>query len=515
MNAFSLPPLISALFLFSLGMVSLLSGWREKLWRLLAIFCFLLMSASLLALWATNAEDASGLAYRVRFAPFFAILSATFAMFYSEILAGRHDKKFTAFFKLRPAGYYILPRLVLMLILLIIIFKTHWLVEQVHPNENQDAIMPYNIKYGPLMYFFAVFIFSAIFKITVTLVKAYRTSTNKPYREFILLNLLAFTLIYQSALTLLLVLPLFGFTTQVFGFLTFPLAVMVFYIAIVRFQIAKVNELNLNLEQKVVARTSDLKEAHLRLAQSEKMASLGLLTAGVAHEINTPIGAMYSTHDTLTKALGKLKDSLESDSDKNICDDKCILASISAISSAAKIIQSGGERVSTIVKRMKTFARLDEAELQKANIEDGIEDTLLMIQHEVLPTVKVEKEFGGIPPFLCYPSQLNQVFLNLFVNALHAMNGKGDLKIRTWVDGKIAFVSISDTGEGISEENLKKIFDPGFTTKGVGVGTGLGLAISYKMIVQHKGHMKVESKVGEGAVFTISIPMDLDEENLS
>ncbi|MBU0985500.1 MAG: PAS domain S-box protein, partial [candidate division Zixibacteria bacterium] len=257
----------------------------------------------------------------------------------------------------------------------------------------------------------------------------------------------------------------------------------------------------------------DLKQAQTRLVQSEKMASLGLLVAGIAHEINTPVGAINSMHDTLMRAVVKLKTQLGQH-----CEDSHPIAAdlkpiIDTIDSANRVISNGAERVMTIVRRLRSFARLDEAELKKADIHEGLEDTLTLIHHEIKNRITVRRDFGDVPEIACYPGRLNQVFLNLLNNARQAIVGEGTIQIRTFVRDSRVVVEIADSGKGIDAAHLKRIFDPGFTTKGVGVGTGLGLSICYQIIEDHRGTISVRSEVGKGTTFTIELPMDLDNNH--
>jgi len=250
----------------------------------------------------------------------------------------------------------------------------------------------------------------------------------------------------------------------------------------------------------------ELRQTQTQLVQSEKMAALGNLVAGVAHEINTPVGAISSMHDTMVRAVGKLKKEIP-DKDE---DGKTLRRTIKVIEDANDVIQTGSARVTTIVRRLRSFARLDEAEIKKVDIHEGLEDTLTLVHHELKHHVIVHRNYGRIPEIECYPGQLNQVFLNMLVNANQAIEGNGDITITTSLKGDKVHVEFKDTGRGISPENLKKVFDPGFTTKGVGVGTGLGLSICYRIIQDHKGEILVGSTVGEGTTFTIVLPMDLD-----
>ena len=254
----------------------------------------------------------------------------------------------------------------------------------------------------------------------------------------------------------------------------------------------------------------ELKEMQAQLIQSEKMASLGLLVAGIAHEINTPIGAVNSMHDTSVRAIQKLKDLV---AELNLDEAGKIRAAkvFEAIDSSNKVIKSGTERVGGIVRRLRSFARLDEAELKTVDIHVGLEDTLTLINHQIKNRIEVIKNYGQLPKISCYPGKLNQVFLNLLNNAHQAIERKGTINITTSIDESNVYIEIKDTGSGIPKENLSQVFDPGFTTKGVGVGTGLGLSICYQIITDHKGEIKVESREGKGTTFTIVLPNNLDK----
>ena len=268
--------------------------------------------------------------------------------------------------------------------------------------------------------------------------------------------------------------------------------------------------------QKVLSELEDanvhLRETQSQLVESEKMAALGDLVAGVAHEINTPVGAIKSMHDTSMRAMEKLKRTLEVQFPKECQDNREFNAALKVIADANQVITTGSDRVTNIVKSLRSFARLGEAELKEVDIHEGIEDTLTLIYHDLKNRIKVIKHFGEIPPVVCYPRRLNQVFLNILVNAKQAVEVTGEISITTFQKDHKVHVAIRDNGVGIPEENLEKVFDPGFTTKGVRVGTGLGLSICYQIIRDRKGEIKVESRVGEGSTFTVMLPMDLDEE---
>lgn len=256
--------------------------------------------------------------------------------------------------------------------------------------------------------------------------------------------------------------------------------------AIIRAELYQKNAKNV---KDLKAALNELKETQLQLINSEKMASLGQLVAGVAHEINTPVASIKSNNSIISKLIPQIEQE----------DLKDMLSQINSIDKEAIA------RISNIVVSLKKFVRLDEAELQEANINKEIDLTLDLISHETKNRIEIEKHYGDIPPIKCYPNMLNQVFTNILVNACQAITEKGKIIITTdYKDGDL-IVKIQDNGQGIPRENLNKIFTVGYTTKGVGVGTGLGLAISQKIIDKHRGKIQVNSEVGVGTEFIITI----------
>ena len=264
-----------------------------------------------------------------------------------------------------------------------------------------------------------------------------------------------------------------------------------------------------------------------QIVQSEKMASIGQLAAGVAHEINNPVGFIMSNLGTLQEYVGSLKkilaqyealakavepvagdeaaDSL--DKIETLIQEEDLDYILEDVDELLKESLEGTERVKEIVQSLKNFARAEEIELKEADINEGIEATLKVVWNELKYKAEVHKRLGKIPRVLCYPGQLNQVFMNLLVNAVQSIPEKGEITIETKVVGSDAIVRISDTGVGIPERDLHRIFDPFFTTKEVGRGTGLGLSISHSIVQKHNGSIHVDSKVGQGTTFTIRLPI--------
>ncbi|MFQ5824392.1 MAG: ATP-binding protein [bacterium] len=284
----------------------------------------------------------------------------------------------------------------------------------------------------------------------------------------------------------------------------------------------EIENLNTNLEKLVDNRTNELnqknkeltnanqelKNTQLQLIRSEKMASLGLLVAGIAHEINTPLGSINSNIDMFLRGFEQLQQRLNL-SNESTADIKKTLEILDNLSWVNK---TACERITEIVKTLRNFARLDEEEYKTVEIHEGIDSTLSLIGHLCRDRVEIIKEYGEIPLLRCYASQLNQVFMNLLVNACQAIEGKGQIRIRTHFEGGQIHVQISDTGVGIPSENISKIYDPGFTTKGVGIGTGLGLSITYRIVEDHHGTIEVESEVGKGTTFTVNLPCTLTQK---
>jgi len=281
---------------------------------------------------------------------------------------------------------------------------------------------------------------------------------------------------------------------------------VVFFVAIVNYQSDRVHELNLTLERKVEERTRHLRDAQTQLVQSEKMAALGHLVAGVAHEMNNPVGAVYSTQNTLASAAEKLPRALKDEHGIEISDTGRVSRILGAITDVSDIIRTSSERITGIVKRLKVFAQLDEAELQSVNLNKCIEDALAMFQFHLKPEVTVRKELADLPAITCYPAKINQLCFQLLSNANRAIESTGEIVLRTEATGDEIRLSVSDDGRGIAPGDIERIFDPGYTGWDVNVGTGLGLAICYQVAREHNGHISVQSEPGQGSTFTLSLP---------
>ena len=258
--------------------------------------------------------------------------------------------------------------------------------------------------------------------------------------------------------------------------------------------------------KRLVDTMDQLKRSQTALVQAEKIGSMGKLVAGVAHEINTPLGVLQSATDTIERAIQKMVESFEKQSPETVASLKWLVDLLAATVDQS---QAACQRIDNIVTKLRTFAQLDRAEYQRANILEGLESTVALLRHE-MQDIDVQCDFGEIPDIDCSPQQLNQVFMNLLLNAIDAVrqseSRKGSIRIATGSDDEFVRVEISDSGCGIPPQNLEKIFDPGFTTKGTRVGTGLGLPISYQIVHAHRGKIEIDSRPNEGTRFTILLP---------
>ncbi|OHX66367.1 hypothetical protein NH26_08380 [Flammeovirga pacifica] len=257
-----------------------------------------------------------------------------------------------------------------------------------------------------------------------------------------------------------------------------------------------------------------LKEMQDQLVSSEKLASIGQLTAGIAHEINNPINFVANNVlplkddiEDLTIAFNELTKHVEDNIVEEIEDQYEISFVIDEISELLNGIEEGATRTTQIVMDLKTFARMDAAQFVDANLEEGIDTSLGLLNNKLKNRVEVHKEYEGIPLVSCNESKVNQVFMNILNNAEQAIEGEGNLYIKTWSKNDYIYIRIKDDGKGMDKETISKVFDPFFTTKPVGLGTGLGMSISFGIIQDHNGDIKVASAPGKGTSFTISLPI--------
>jgi signal transduction histidine kinase len=342
----------------------------------------------------------------------------------------------------------------------------------------------------------------------------------RPWQVFIVGgSVILLSLFLTGELTLMMGMEPILLGSETYAFLTMATvlcAAFAGYIYNLRFQQYNARQKEVSLRQEVTEYAKELEEKNIelqeaqdQLIQSEKMASLGNLVAGVAHEINTPLGSINSNADTAQRALKVICDILEDKTSTKLQKDKMTKAhqAITILSELNSFTNVAVERIRKIVSALRSFAHLDEAKYQTVDIHQGIDDsiTLLTINPDI--KVKIEKNYSDLPKVYCNPGQINQVFMNLLTNALEAIETKGKITIRTRLENGWVLIKFTDNGKGIPHKNLKHIFDPGFTTKGVGVGIGLGLAICYRNVKDQGGSIEVESIEGERTTFTIRLPV--------
>jgi two-component system NtrC family sensor kinase len=262
----------------------------------------------------------------------------------------------------------------------------------------------------------------------------------------------------------------------------------------------KIEEANRELEKA----NRRLKETQMHLIQSEKMASLGQLVAGIAHEINNPLAFVLNNLYTVRTQLAKLEAQL------GPAPSAGSVACMEKARARLEDMHQGLERVKELVVDLRTFSRLDEGKFKTIDIAESVNSVLRFLGHRIKGRIRVETEFGPVRRLSCFAGQFNQVLMNIIANAIDAIEGEGTITIATSTQDGMFVLSIRDTGAGIPESIRNRIFEPFFTTKPVGSGTGLGLAISYGIIQAHKGVIEVHSEQGGGSEFVVRVPLDLE-----
>jgi two-component system NtrC family sensor kinase len=247
----------------------------------------------------------------------------------------------------------------------------------------------------------------------------------------------------------------------------------------------------------------ELREAQTHLIQSEKMASLGQLVAGIAHEVNNPLTFVLNSVFTVDQQAEKILEELGEKPPQGI------LGRLEKMRSRLADMREGLDRVKDLVVSLRTFSRLDEGEFKTVDVHEGIDSVLMFLRHRTEGRIEIVKRYNAPRALDCYAGRLNQVIMNLISNAVDSIDGPGAITIETREEDGMFVISIQDTGAGIPEGLRPKIFDPFFTTKPIGQGTGLGLAISYGIVKDHKGTIDVTSREGEGSEFAVKIPIGL------
>jgi ligand-binding sensor domain-containing protein/nitrogen-specific signal transduction histidine kinase len=250
------------------------------------------------------------------------------------------------------------------------------------------------------------------------------------------------------------------------------------------------------------------KQEEAERIQTAKMRSLRQLVAGLTHEMNNPIGVISSSTDVFSRTVRKIRAILTQEDPQEPKENKQLAKMLTVLKNTSQTSKVASERIARIVNDLRNFVRLDEAEWQGADVREGMDSAIALMELEFSSRIKVTKDYGDLPKIRCSPSSLNQVFMSILRNASEAIEGEGEIKVRTFIQDGHINIEISDTGRGISSEDFDRIFDPGFTTKSEGIGVGLGLSICHEIIVdEHKGRIDVSSELGKGTTFTISLPL--------
>jgi signal transduction histidine kinase len=254
-----------------------------------------------------------------------------------------------------------------------------------------------------------------------------------------------------------------------------------------------------------------LQNAQAQLVQTGKMAALGNLVAGLTHEVSTPIGAIKSATDVSRRVIQRFGDFADGNAGGAVVDGAELKKLVEVLRVTSDNSATGTDRVEKILRSLQSFSRLDETEFQKADIHEGLESTLTLIESEVPAGAEIAREYGKVPACYMYPGELNQVFMNLLLNAIGAVGVGGVVKIKTWASKGSINIAISDNGKGIPEEQLETLFDPGFTTRKSRVRMRTGLYTSYNIVQKHHGEIRVDSEPGKGTTFTITFPDRLEK----
>ena len=515
MNIYAVPMLISGVLCALLSIITWLLRGRERINRVFSFFAAALAldAFAYLAWFQFGSAENIHTWMRIIFTAGFIVPLALIFFFFA--FTGYDQKMYAKVLGLKARHFQV--SIVLFIFVVALLAQFTDLILKLPPEPEHF----WDIESGPIEKFmFPLFgvVFVYLFAMAF---KSYKDTADKPRKRFIFIVSIG-TLVWV----------LFGYTGAVifsansemwtaFNYLGTATMAVFFFLAIINFQSDKVHELNLNLERKVEKRTRELSRKNAELEEAfetlkqmqeqvivqEKMASLGQLVAGLTHEFNTPIGAIRSMNDTKSKAAGKLQKALENVAPGIVEKDGEIKRVLGIISKADQSISRGTERLSEIIKSLKSFARLDEAETVKADIHEGLESVLALLKHDFLTNIDVVREYGEIPPFVCQPRKLNQVFLNIIKNGCQAIEGKGRVTITTSLQANMVRVAVRDTGKGLEKQELKTIFDPKFTTKSMVVRARLGLSTCYQIVHEHRGRIQAESELGKGSVFTVVLPI--------
>ncbi len=507
---YALSSIVALLVILALGVISLLYGKRDRIRVTFSIFCFTWALVPLLSalMQILGSEPWGGVEQAFRYGRLLAVavfLTTYAAMHYILALTGYAAQPDRPFLFTTIRGYVRIYTGFLLLVVPVLLFTDFG-----REGVGFHPLFGYYLDLSPRALLFQLPFGLVDLMGMLLLLRARRDVASKTERAFLTHHLIGFAVLKGSAGLFAVVLPQFHIPTTAISFDVFFIVAVYFYAVIAHYQYRRIQEFSEGLEEMVRVRTLELRQAQSRLVQSEKMAALAALVAGVAHEMNTPLGAVRSSQATREKGTRLIEEALEAEGVQGGAGEEPRLRrAVEAVRQADRVIADGLARISDVVDRLRGFARLDEAEVQQVDVNESIAQTVAVLAPRWRSGVVLERSLHDLPPLTCKARQINQLLLHLLTNALQACGDRGRIEIRTRQQEGAIILEVQDDGVGIPAEKLERVFDPGYTTWGVRVGAGLGLAISRDIAEDHGGSLMLESEEGRGTMARVVLPLDM------